>query len=576
MTDKSAPKSWTPHQIGAVITLSGLLLWSGTALWIHSVAPAGADLFEMTYLSTISLLLLLLLPLYWRRIRWAYIGGIFIVAALLIGLIKAAADQTLVLSWSAYNLTTVLMYAIALGYGYSSIQAYRELPPSGAKRSAAGLGVLFITGAIFATLFWTNWGLVHDTMWQWTLNRIENRLENAPSLDEQIQILVDEGDLDSAAAGIVVNNELVWAKAYGGADLDTVYDIASITKPFVATAVLQLYERGEIDLDDDVNTYLPFKLRHPDYPEIPITIRMLLTHQAGLSHFTTQFRTYHMGPETVAWMAENTNIALQDFESLPSQQEFLAGYVTPTGEFYTPDVWLEVQPGADYSYSTPGYDLLAQIVESVTGQPFPAYARENIFTPLGMNSSGFSVTEFPERVAIPHERLYGVLSKSNVELPLSDQRTIGGGGMISTVPDMAQFVVAHLNQGEVDGFQLLEPPSIALMQEKVVTFPLGQGDLNQDAAGIGLGHVRNQPWNAWGHLYDMHGATGHGGSWWGYQSQMWFVNEEDGGYGMILLINTEGDLKGDTRSLWLFSSPLQIQTLLMEEARLRYQESMEN
>ena len=55
---------------------------------------------------------------------------------------------------------------------------------------------------------------------------------------------------------------------------------------------------------------------------------------------------------------------------------------------------------------------------------------------------------------------------------------------------------------------------MALMHEEAVTFPLGYGDLNQVSCGLGLGHIRDQPWNAWGHLYDMHGATGHGGSWW--------------------------------------------------------------
>jgi hypothetical protein len=108
------------------------------------------------------------------------------------------------------------------------------------------------------------------------------------------------------------------------------------------------------------------------------------------------------------------------------------------------------------------------------------------------------------------------------------------------------------------------------MHERAVTFPVGRADLNQDASGLGLGHIRDEPWNAWGHPYDMHGATGHGGSWFGYQSQMWFVEEEGGAYGIVLLINTEFDFGAEARALWLFASPLRLQVLLMEEAATRY------
>lgn len=410
-------------------------------------------------------------------------------------------------------------------------------------------------------------------MWQLTLDRIGNQLQKLETLDEQIQFLVDEGDLTSATVGIVINDSLVWAQAYGEADLNTVYDIGSITKPFVATAVLQLYERGLIDLDEDVNEYLPLNLRHPEYPDTPITIRMLLTHQSGLAHFSDQYMGYHMGEETVDWMSENRGWHLPRYDPSPPFAEFLEGYVTPGGAYYTPGVWVAAEPGTEYSYSTPGYDILAYLVECVTGQPFSEYAQDNIFTPLGMTSTGFSVADFPGRVALPYERVYGVLSKANAELPLSDVRTIGGGGMLSTVPDLAQFMIAHLNQGQVDGARLLEPETIALMQEKAVSFPLGRADLNQVAYGLGLGHIREEPWSTWGHLYDMHGATGHGGSWFGYQGQMWFVEEEEGGYGMVLLVNTEFDFK-EARDLWLFASPLKLQVLLMEEAAAMYQQEM--
>ena len=115
------------------------------------------------------------------------------------------------------------------------------------------------------------------------------------------------------------------------------------------------------------------------------------------------------------------------------------------------------------------------------------------------------------------------------------------------------------------------------MQGEAARFPLGYGDLNQVSSGLGLGHLREQPWESWGHFYDMHGASGHGGSWFGYQAQMWFVRKEEGGYGVILLVNTEFDFSApNDRFLWLLASPCKIQVLVMEEASARFAQTAED
>jgi CubicO group peptidase (beta-lactamase class C family) len=353
-----------------------------------------------------------------------------------------------------------------------------------------------------------------------------------------------------------------------------VYDIGSVTKPFVATTVLQLHEQGMIDLNEDVNEYLPFSLRHPEYPDTPITVRMLLTHQSGLGHFTDQYYGYHTDTETGDWLEENRGWDLTRQNPRPPFADFIEGYLTPGGQYYNSGAWTSNMPGGGYTYSTPGYDLLVHIVECVSGQPFAEYAREEIFDPLGMSGSGFSVMDFPERVAPPYERIYTALLKTNVELPISDVATIGGGGMLSTVGDLALFIISQLNNGQVNDGQLLQPETVALMQERAVTFPVGQGDLNQDAYGLGLGHIRDVPWSAWGHLYDMHGATGHGGSWFGYNAQLWFVDKEEGGFGIIVLTNTESDFNAEARNLWIFGSVNKIPVLLMEEASELYTQTL--
>ena len=103
------------------------------------------------------------------------------------------------------------------------------------------------------------------------------------TLDEKIQIQMDDGGIPSLQAGIVVNDSLVWAKGYGDQpELNIVYMIASISKTFTATAYLQLYEQELIDLDEDVSSYLPFVVRNPNDPDTVITARLLLSHKAGM------------------------------------------------------------------------------------------------------------------------------------------------------------------------------------------------------------------------------------------------------------------------------------------------------
>jgi hypothetical protein len=145
--------------------------------------------------------------------------------------------------------------------------------------------------------------------------------------------------------------------------------------------------------------------------------------------------------------------------------------------------------------------------------------------------------------------------------------------MVSTVPDLAQFAIAHINEGRAGDVQILQAETTALMHESTAQFPVGSGDLNQIGSGLGFGQLRDEPWSYWGHLYDMHGAVGHGGSSSGFSAQMWFVEENGDGYGMVFVTNVEDDFKSDGTGLWYFGTYYKIQVLLMEEASRLYAET---
>lgn len=112
-----------------------------------------------------------------------------------------------------------------------------------------------------------------------------------PDIDVELQRIIQENNLPSLSACVVKNDSIVWLQTYGYGDIEnrnnatkeTIYHVGSISKLIVVTAIMQLEEQGKIDLDEDITTYLPVVLRHPDFPNTPITTRMLLTHRASLS-----------------------------------------------------------------------------------------------------------------------------------------------------------------------------------------------------------------------------------------------------------------------------------------------------
>ncbi len=557
---------FTFAQRGAFASVLVLAIGGALVLGINVVTLSGAMDVEIIYFGTVVTMLWVLVFLYGKRVRWSYVYGVgLLLVGFFGGLFLAMWSHLFYFSVSLYNLSIISLYSLAAVCLYFSYRSYRERPRLPPKRSGRGIGGTVLLTVVVGVVLWSNAGLISGYMLETNLQRIDAHLQTVTTLDDRLQYLMAEGNVPSLVAGIVVNDALVWSRGYGGASPETVYLIGSITKPFVATAILQLYERSLIDLDADVNQYIPFTMRHPQYPNTPITIRMLLSHRSGLAHHmdTVQYRSYVYGTQLRDWLTANGLLTVVQYDPLPSFREFLEGYVTPEGPYYSPSAWTAAEPGTAYYYSSPGYDVLGYIVERVSNQPFVEYLQENILTPLNMTSTGFSVAAFPENQAVPFERVYGVLSKTNVEVPLYDANRIGGGGMRSTVPDLAQFLLAHMNHGQINGVQLLKPATVELMHEPTVTFP------SQSLwVGYGYGwlHLSNVTYE---HHY-FHGAQGHGGENWGFRCHMWFVEKLEGAYGIILMTNIFTNYKPDP----IYHVAIdKIQDVLLYEASVRYSQT---
>jgi len=262
-------------------------------------------------------------------------------------------------------------------------------------------------------------------------------------IETAITAWMTQNKAPALSVAIVTNNQMSFSKGYGLADVennvaarsDTAYRLASISKSLTAIAVMQLAERGKIDLNAPINKYCaayPENQVLKDTPDkkFSITVRQLLIHQSGVRHNK---------PEEVLTTKHYNNIT------------------EAVGSFK--DDSLVIEPGTKYSYSTPGYTLLGCAVEGVSGVAYIDYLRENIFKPAGMTR-----TFVDDVYAIIPNRARGYRKTEKGELinaPLHDTSIkVSGGGLVTTVEDLANFAVA------VNTNQLVKQETLAQMWTK--------------------------------------------------------------------------------------------------------------
>jgi CubicO group peptidase (beta-lactamase class C family) len=248
-------------------------------------------------------------------------------------------------------------------------------------------------------------------------------------LDGLLAKQMEENHIPGAAVAVVRNGGVLLAKGYGYADLEngvpvdpelTVFRIGSSGKLFTWTAVMQLVERGKLDLNADINTYLDFRI--PDtYPQ-PITLKHLLTHTPGFEE--SWFETFTLDPEDVL----------------------------PAGEWLATHIPARVRPPGDSAaYSNYGTELAGYIVERVSGRPYGQYVQEEILNPLGMvhsSASGGMPANPRAQGSVGYFYVDGVFEAVPDEADYSGQLAmVPAGGHASSIADMARFMIAHLQDG---------------------------------------------------------------------------------------------------------------------------------
>ncbi|WES64567.1 serine hydrolase [Microbacter sp. GSS18] len=333
-------------------------------------------------------------------------------------------------------------------------------------------------------------------------------------LDRAVDELLARHATVGLAVGVIRTGEPTWFRAHGVADVpsqapiteDTVFRIASITKTLTAISVMQLVERGLIDLDAPANTYLRAYKLVPDDPDwAPATIRHLLTHTAGLGE-----------------LAHPSGAFRPDFgESVPAGER-----LPSAGEFYRSALAVRAEPGTRFVYTNHAPTTLGQIVEDVTGTPLAEYAAEHVFGPIGMTSSSLSRTE---SVAAGLATGYEIGRGGVKRIAERDMVTTGAASAFSTPRDMARYAAVLLNQGRTANGSVLTPDALAAMFA-----PQFQPDPR--IPGMGLGFFRAE--------IAGHAAVRHQGTHPGFHSELCVVPDA----GLAVIAFTNGAEQAD---LWL-------------------------
>jgi CubicO group peptidase (beta-lactamase class C family) len=323
------------------------------------------------------------------------------------------------------------------------------------------------------------------------------------AIDRYVASQLDTIGIPGASLAIVHGDQVAHLQGFGRADSQgramtpqTPALIGSLTKSFTAVAIMQLVERGAVELDAPVQRYLPwFQVSDPD-ASAQITVRHLLTHTSGLSG----------RGETDLMRDEDTRA-----DAIERQVRALAA------------VELTQPVGSAWQYASMNYSILGLIIEAVSGQSYEAYVGQHILAPLGMRHSFASpALASGADMAEGHQYWFGQARPSR--LPFA-RGLLPSGYLVSSAEDMSRYLIAHLNGGRSGDAQILSPAGVAELHRPGFAIDADLG------AGMGWGVAR----------IDGVQMLQHSGNTNNFRSEMWLLPEA--GWGVVLLMNASDQLQ---------------------------------
>jgi CubicO group peptidase (beta-lactamase class C family) len=317
------------------------------------------------------------------------------------------------------------------------------------------------------------------------------------------------------AAAIVKHGKVVCTAVAGMANIeenqpvtpDTVFWWASVSKPVAATAAMSVWEQGKFKLEDEVNAYIPFQVKHPN----PACDAKHITFQELLTHTSSIFEDEDLPPYKDAFVV-----------GMPREPlgQYLQDYLLPGGRLYSTSNFVTGCPGEQYNYSSIGYGLLGFTIESIIGESFDRICMDRVFKPLELKQTSFTLADLDiSKLAMPYS---GDSAANFKALGHREHANYPDGSLRSSVLELSRFLLMSMNFGEYEGKRILMDATVKEM------FRPQLGDL---PGGDGQGY-------AWYHdRIGTRDVIGHDGDDPGARSLMFFDPAD--GAGVLLVVNGE-------------------------------------
>lgn len=340
------------------------------------------------------------------------------------------------------------------------------------------------------------------------------------SLDAQLAAIAENYDAVGMSVAAVKGDKIIYLADFGVKNLEsgepvdrsTLYRIASISKSFAGTAMMQLVDRGLITLDTDVSTLTPFQIRNPEYPDTPITLEMLMCHTSSIDDFGGYTSMDYLDPE-----------ANPDWKTC----------------------YLDCEPGTEFHYAEFNFGIVAALLEILTGERFDDYVKSNIFNTLNIDGGYLPDSLDAGRFA----SLYDVTDSTKTERPdayasrkaLLDSYRIGrdapgvcpSSAVKISAEGLATYMLMHMNRGYSPnaGTRLLSEESALSMQAS---------HTGEEGYGLGLGRTEE--------FIDGVETVGHTGGAYGLRSVMCF--DREGEFGVVMICSGSRSPKPDEPSIF--------------------------
>ncbi|WP_285058987.1 serine hydrolase domain-containing protein [Pedobacter ginsengisoli] len=325
--------------------------------------------------------------------------------------------------------------------------------------------------------------------------------------EAKIQEAIKKYEAVGLSVAVVKKGRIIYTHSFGLKDIESntplkennLFRIASISKSFSATSVMQLAEKGKLSLADDFSKLVGFKVRNPKYPETVITLKMVMSHTSSINDSQGYFNLDVINP------AKN-----------PDWAKCYNGY----------------EPGKGYQYCNLNYNMTGAVIENLSGERFDQYVKRHILDPLKLYG-GYCVDSLDNSLFTTLYE-YDTVSKKFTAAPMayaprreelknymmgySTPILSPTGGMKISAPDLARYMTMHMYRGEYNGVRILSKKSSATMQAKIS---------DQEGYGLAIRTVDN--------LIPGKIMKGHTGSAYGLYSTMFFQPDEK--FGFVVITN---------------------------------------